>query len=94
MNTIKDDHDKLIGISAIILVGLAYNDDKNLIIKGLDYLKKNIKSNLDAFGFPKSRNINSAIFFLCKEIIFDSIRNYDSIFSRSPSWISFKMIFT
>ena len=64
INTIKDDHDKLIGISAIILVGLAYNDDKNLIIKGLDYLKKNIKSNLDAFGFPKSRNINSAIFFL------------------------------
>ena len=40
INTIKDDHDKLIGISAIILVGLAYNDDKNLIIKGLDYLKK------------------------------------------------------
>ena len=64
INTIKDDHDKLIGISAIILVGLAYNDEKNLIIKGLDHLKKNIKSSLDAFGFPKSRNINSAIFFL------------------------------
>ena len=55
INTIKNDNDKLIGISSIILVGLAYNDKKNLIFKGLDHLKKNIKSNLDTFGFPKSR---------------------------------------
>ena len=64
INKIKDYHDRLIGISAIILVGLAYNDEKNLIFKGLDHLKKNIKYTLDSYGFPKSRNINSAIFFL------------------------------
>ena len=64
INNIKDYHNKLIGISAIILVGLAYNDEKNLIFKGLDHLKKNIKYTLDSYGFPKSRNINSATLFL------------------------------
>ena len=64
INKIKNYHDRLIGISAIILVGLAYNDEKNLIFRGLDFLKKNIKLTLDNYGFPKSRNISSAIFFL------------------------------
>ena len=64
VNKIKNNHDKLIGISAIILVGLAYSNKKDLVLKGLDYLKKDIKYTLDSFGFPKSRNINSAIFFL------------------------------
>ena len=64
IDKVRNYHDKLIGISAIILVGLAYNDEKNLISKGLDYLKKNIKYTLDNFGFPKSRNINSAFFSL------------------------------
>ena len=63
INKIKNYHERLIGISAIILVGLAYNDEKNFIFKGLDHLKKNIKYTLDGFGFPKSRNINSAIIF-------------------------------
>ena len=40
INKIKNYHDRLIGISAIILVGLAYNDEKNLILKGLDLFKK------------------------------------------------------
>ena len=61
LDEIKDNHNKLIGISAIILVGLSYDDKKNLIFKGLDNLRKSIKNNLDDFGFPKSRNINSAI---------------------------------
>ena len=64
INNIKSYDDRLIGASAIILVGLAYNDKKNLISKGLEFLKKNIKYALDSYGFPKSRNINSAIFFL------------------------------
>ena len=64
INKIKSCHNQLIGISAIILVGLCYNDEKNLISKGLDHLKKNIKYSLDSYGFPKSRNIDSSIFFL------------------------------
>ena len=64
INKIKDYHKRLIGISAIILTGLAYNDEKKLIVKGLDHLKKNIRYNLDSFGFPKSRSINSSIIFL------------------------------
>ncbi len=64
LDKIKNYHNKIIGISAIILVGVSYNDEKNLMMKGLDHLKKNIKNTLDNFGFPKSRNINSAIFFL------------------------------
>ncbi len=64
LDKIKDNHNKLIGISAIILVGISYNNKKDLIFKGLDHLKKNIKYNLDNFGFPKSRNIKSAIYFL------------------------------
>ena len=64
INRIKDFNDRLTGISAIILVGLAYDDKKNFIFKGLDHLRKNIQYNLDELGFPKSRNINSAIFFL------------------------------
>ena len=64
INKIRNYQDQLIAISAIILVGLAYNDEKNLIFKGLDFLKKNIKYTLDSYGFPKSRNINSAILIL------------------------------
>ena len=64
LDKIKNNHNKLIGISAIILVGISYDDEKNFIIKGLDQLKKNIKYTLDNSGFPKSRNINSAIFLL------------------------------
>ena len=64
LDKIKNNHNKLIGISAIILVGISYDDEKNFIIKGLEQLKKNIKYTLDNSGFPKSRNINSAIFLL------------------------------
>ncbi len=64
IDKIKNYHTRLIGVSAIILVGLAYNNKKQLIFGGLDYLKKNIRHTLDNYGFPKSRSINSAIFFL------------------------------
>ena len=55
---------KLVGITAIILIGLCYKDEKNFTLKGLDNLKKIIKNFFDDSGFPKSRNINTAVFFL------------------------------
>ena len=54
----------MIGCAAIILVGLAYHDDKNYLDNGLNLLKKIIKSSIDNHGFPKSRSINQLIFYL------------------------------
>ena len=55
---------KLIGISAILLTGLCYKDERNFTQKGLNNLKKLIRDFFDNSGFPKSRNINTSIFFL------------------------------
>ena len=55
---------KLVGISAIILTGLCYKDERNFTQKGLKILKKIIKDSFDNSAFPKSRNISTAIFFL------------------------------
>lgn len=59
-----NDNNKLIGSSAIILVGLSLNDTNSILQKGLDNLKKVIKNCLDDTSFPKSRSINQLIFFL------------------------------
>ena len=64
IDKIYNPNDKLEGAAAIILVGLCYNDHKNLTLKGLNHLKKIIKNDLDSYGFPKSRNIDLLIFFL------------------------------
>ena len=56
-------HDKLIGCSAIILVGISYNDEKYLDF-GLELLKKIITSCFDTEYFPKSRNIRQLVFYL------------------------------
>ena len=64
IDRIDNPRDKLVGASAIILVGLCYNDYKNLTLKGLNNLRKIIKNDLDSYGFPKSRNIHLLIFFL------------------------------
>jgi len=69
IDNIDDYENKLIGTAAIILTGLCYNDEKNFTLKGLNNLKKIIKSFLDNFGFPKSRNINTSIIFLKYMII-------------------------
>ncbi len=61
---ISEDSDKLVGAAAIILIGLCYRDQKNFILKGLNFLKKIIRNSLDNYGFPKSRNIKFSIFFL------------------------------
>ena len=69
IDKIPDYKNKLIGTTAIILIGLCYKDEKNFTQKGLNNLKKIIKNFLDDSSFPKSRNINTAIFFLKHMII-------------------------
>ena len=60
----KDLEDKIIGCSAIILVGLCYKIRKNYLDIGLSFLKKITNSSIDDWGFTKSRNIKQLIFFL------------------------------
>ncbi len=55
---------KLIGCTAIILVGLCYKIEKNYLNYGIDILKKISKSSLDNSGFPRTRNINQLVFYL------------------------------
>tara|TARA_Y100001958_G_scaffold96131_1_gene66028 strand:- start:1726 stop:3351 length:1626 start_codon:yes stop_codon:yes gene_type:complete len=55
---------KMIGCSAIILVGLCYNIRKYYLDYGLNSLKKIIKSTIGTDGFIRSRNFNELIFYL------------------------------
>ena len=55
---------KMVGCAAIILTGLAYQNNKNYLDNGLNILKKIIKSSINNQGFPNSRNINQLIFYL------------------------------
>jgi len=55
---------KIVGCAAIILTGLSYKEEINYLTKGLDLLKRIIKSSIDNQGFPKSRNIKQLIFYL------------------------------
>ena len=67
LNKIKNTNeyeDKIIGCAAIILTGLAYQNNKNYLGKGLDLLKKIIKYSINNQGFPKSRNINQLCLYL------------------------------
>ena len=67
LSEIKNSNDfenKMIGCAAIILTGLAYQNNKNYLDNGLNILRKIIKSSIDNQGFPNSRNINQLIFYL------------------------------
>ena len=64
INNSKTIHDKMIGCSAIILVGLSYKNEKNYLSYGLNLLKKISNLALDNYGFTKSRSINQLIFYL------------------------------
>jgi len=67
LSEIKNSNDfqnKMIGCAAIILTGLAYQNNKNYLDSGLNILKKIIKFSIDNQGFPNSRNINQLIFYL------------------------------
>ena len=55
--------DKIIGSTAIILVGLAYGD-KYYLKFGIDLLKEILKFSLDSTNFPKSRNLRQLVFYL------------------------------
>ena len=55
--------DKIIGSTAIILVGLAYGD--NFYLKfGIEILKKLLNFSLDSSNFPKTRNLRQLVFYL------------------------------
>ena len=56
--------DKMIGCSAIILIGLSYQDQNQYLKTGLNLLKKLVKFSFDSQGFPKSRNIRQLCFYL------------------------------
>ena len=62
-NSIKFEN-KIIGCAAIILTGLAYQNDKDYLLSGLNFLKKIIKSSINNQGFPKSRSIKQLSFYL------------------------------
>ena len=55
--------DKIIGSTAIILVGLSYGDNYYLKV-GIDLLKQILSFSLDKSKFPKSRNIRQLVFYL------------------------------
>ena len=67
LNEIKNSEEvenKMIGCAAIILTGLAYKNEKQYLLNGLNLLKNIIKTSIDNQGFPKSRNIRQLIFYL------------------------------
>ncbi len=55
--------DKIIGSTAIILVGLSYEDNYYLKF-GIGLLKKILNFSLDVNIFPKSRNLRQLVFYL------------------------------
>ena len=63
-NKSKPLDDKIIGCTAIILVGLCFQNEKRYLTYGLELLDKIIKSSLDEYGFPVSRNIKQIVLFL------------------------------
>jgi hypothetical protein len=54
----------MIGCAAIILTGLAYQNNKIYLDNGLSFLRKIVKTSIDNNGFPKSRNIKQLSFYL------------------------------
>ncbi len=67
LNEIKNSkvfENKMIGCSAIILTGLAFQNNKIYLDNGLSFLRKIIKTSIDNNGFPKSRNIKQLIYYL------------------------------
>ena len=59
----SDLNNKMIGCTAIVISGIAYQNNRFLDY-GLDLLKKIINSSFDNNYFPKSRNIRQMVFYL------------------------------
>ena len=75
----SDFNNKMIGCTAIIITGIAYNNRKFLDY-GLNLLKKIIKISFDDNYFPKSRNIRQMVFYLkyfilIREVLKDSLND-------------------
>ena len=64
IKNLTDVENKIIGCAAIILTGLAYQNNEYYLTSGLNLLKKIIKSSINNQGFPKSRSIKQLIFYL------------------------------
>ena len=64
INVSKKVDDKMIGCTAIILVGLSFKDEKHYLSYGLNLLKRISILTLDNNGFTKSRSIKQLIFYL------------------------------
>ena len=67
LNEIKNSkifENKMIGCAAIILTGLAYQNNKIYLDNGLSFLRKIVKTSIDNNGFPKSRNIKQLSYYL------------------------------
>ena len=56
INNEKNYENKILGCSALILIGLVFKEYNKFYDAGLEVLKKTVKINFDTFGFPKSRN--------------------------------------
>jgi uncharacterized heparinase superfamily protein len=63
MKNLTEVENKIIGCAAVILTGLAYNND-DYLTNGLNIIKKIIKLSINNQGFLKSRNIKELIFYL------------------------------
>ena len=59
---------KLLGCAAIILVGISYKDN-NVLVYGLNLLKKIIIISFNKDGFPRSRNLRQMLFYF-KHLVF------------------------
>ena len=75
----SDLNDKMVGCTAIIISGIAYNNNRFLEY-GFDLLKKIINTSFDSNYFPKSRNIRQMIFYLkyfilIRELLKDSLND-------------------
>tara|TARA_B100001121_G_scaffold151816_1_gene132736 strand:+ start:1233 stop:2864 length:1632 start_codon:yes stop_codon:yes gene_type:complete len=79
--------DKIIGSTAIILVGLTYGD-KYYLKFGIDILRQLLNFSLDISNFPKSRNLRQLVFYLkyliiIREILKESQTNIPDFLDES-----------
>ncbi len=92
--------DKIIGSTAIILVGLSYGD-KYYLKFGIDLLKKILSFSLDGSNFPKSRNLRQLVFYLkylivVRELLKESQTNIPDFLDEKIFYLgkSYNLLFT
>ena len=92
--------DKIIGSTAIILVGLTYGD-KYYLKFGIDLLKQILSFSLDSSNFPKSRNLRQLVFYLkylivIRELLKESQTNIPDFLDEKIFYLgkSYNLLFT